>query len=135
MVYLHVSNIFGQSKYYQNEPVKMRINQASAKGQEKLRVNPVTFASRWLYSYCLASFKELLLDNSEFHKKMLFVFINCSFDSPANQAMSKKIVSEVRSVYGKKKWEKSVIKGKFPENFICICLFTLEAPTLRCTWH
>lgn len=45
---------------------------------------------------------------------MLFVFINCSFDSPENQRMSKKILSEVRSVYGKKKWEKSVIKGKFP---------------------
>ena len=62
---------------------------------------------------------------------MLFVFINCSFDSPENQRMSKKILSEVRSVYGKKKWEKSVIKGKFPEIFVCIYLFTLEAPELR----
>ena len=62
---------------------------------------------------------------------MLFVFINCSFDSPENQRMSKKILSEVRSVYGKKKWEKSVIKDKFPEIFVCIYLFTLEAPELR----
>ena len=48
--------------------------------------------------------------------------------------MSKKIVSEVRSVYGKKKREKSVIKGKFPELFKCIVrLSTLKVPTLRCT--
>ena len=50
---------------------------------------------------------------------MLFVcFLNCSFDDSANQAMCKKILNEVRSVYGKKMWEKSVIKVKFPERFI-----------------
>lgn len=40
-----------------------------------------------------------------------------SFESPANQAMSNKIVSEVRSVYGKKKWEKSAIKASVQQHW------------------
>ncbi|XP_067034769.1 uncharacterized protein [Acropora muricata] len=35
-----------------------------------------------------------------------------SFDSSSNEAMAKKLVSEVRAVYGKNKWMKSTIKGK-----------------------
>ena len=108
----------------------MWINQ-SAKGQEKVRANHVTFA-RILVICCLVLRDGLIYIILEIHKKkMLFVSINCSFDSPENRRMSKKILSEVQSVYGKKKWEKSVIKGKFPELFICIYLFTLEAPELR----
>ena len=39
-----------------------------------------------------------------------------SFDSLANLATTKKVVSEVRSIYGKKKWTKAIIRSK--------CLFT-----------
>lgn len=41
----------------------------------------------------------------------------CSFESPSNQAMAKKVQSEVRSVYGKEKWKKAIIRGnKFLAN-------------------
>ena len=40
------------------------------------------------------------------------LYCMCSFDSSSNQAMAKKLVSEVRAVYGEKKWMKSTIKGK-----------------------
>ncbi|XP_068736153.1 uncharacterized protein [Montipora capricornis] len=46
----------------------------------------------------------------EDEENVLAFDFNSSFHSPANQAMSRKIVCEVRSVYGKDKWEKASIK-------------------------
>lgn len=46
----------------------------------------------------------------EDQENVLAFDFNSSFHSPANQAMSRKIVSEVRSVYGNDKWEKASIK-------------------------
>ena len=43
---------------------------------------------------------------------VLFLYCLCSFDSSSNQAMAKKLLTEVRAVYGKKKWMKSTIKGE-----------------------
>ncbi|KAJ7394700.1 hypothetical protein OS493_000526 [Desmophyllum pertusum] len=43
--------------------------------------------------------------------------LSTSFESPSNQAMAKKVQSEVRSVYGKEKWKKAIIRGnKFLAN-------------------
>ena len=48
-----------------------------------------------------------------------------SFDSLANLATTKKVVSEVRSIYGKKKWTKAIIRSKclFTENVLFFASF------------
>lgn len=43
---------------------------------------------------------------------VLYLYCMCSFDNSSNQALAKKLLTEVRAVYGKKKWMKSTIKGK-----------------------
>ncbi|KAJ7354918.1 hypothetical protein OS493_029027 [Desmophyllum pertusum] len=61
-------------------------------------------------------YKELLknqhqdLEDQEDRENQLNFDLSTSFESPSNQAMAKKVQSEVRSVYGKKKWKKAIIR-------------------------
>ncbi|KAJ7380378.1 hypothetical protein OS493_008830 [Desmophyllum pertusum] len=68
-------------------------------------------------------YKELLknqhqdLEDQEDRENQLNFDLSTSFESPSNQAMAKKVQSEVRSVYGKEKWKKTIIRGnKFLAN-------------------
>ena len=64
-----------------------------------------------------ASFRTLV---GELNLLLLFRFgfvhrflVSCfSFDSPGNQAVAKRVLCEVRSLYSKGKWKKAVIRGE-----------------------
>ncbi|KAL9976407.1 hypothetical protein ACROYT_G013706 [Oculina patagonica] len=53
------------------------------------------------------------LTRQEDQENQLEYNLNTRFNSPSNQAMAKKVVKEVQSVYGKKKWKKAIIRDLY----------------------
>lgn len=55
-------------------------------------------------------YQEFKKDQQENEENQQVFDLSASFDSPGNQAVAKKVLCEVRSLYGKSKWTKAVIR-------------------------
>ena len=59
-------------------------------------------------------FKVSLASSNRFSILSLILYLHCmcSFNNSSNQAMAKKLLTEVRAVFSEEKWMKSTVEGK-----------------------